>query len=223
MIIEPTVDQFGVVERKGIPVVSSRKVAEVFNKQHGHVIRDIEEVKANLSKIGEIEFDKNFLHSSYTDSKKRKYPEYLLTRDGFTLLAMGFSGKKAMRFKVAYINRFNQMESFIQSLYEAKIEFPEFTEAIMLAHEEPKHYHFSNECDMINSIVLGMTAKKYREKHGIDKGKSIRPYLQLNQIEAVRTLQRMDIGLILSVPAYQERKKILTAQYQRMLQKQLTA
>ena len=216
-------DSFGVVERKGVPVTSSRKVADVFNKQHGHVIRDIEDIKANLSKIGEVEFNKNFLNSSYVDSKKRKYPEYLMTRDGFTLLAMGFGGKKAMQFKVAYINCFNQMETFIQSLSEAKAEFPEFTDAILAAHEEPKHYHFSNECNMINSIVLGMTAKKFREANDISKGKSIRPYLQPWQIEAVRSLQRMDIGLILAVPDCQERKAILIKHFHRSQQKLLSA
>lgn len=210
-------DVYGVTERSGIPVVSSRKVAEVFNKRHDNVLRDIENAKQDLLKIEEMPTgfaQINFMPNAYKDNG-RKYPEYLLTRDGFTLLAMGFTGKKAMAFKVAYINRFNEMESFIRNLAEAKADFPEFTQAIMLSHEEPKHYHFSSELDMINRIVLGMDAKHFKEAHNLEKVSSIRPYLAPDQAEAVKTLQRIDIGLILAVPDFQRRKEMLTEHYNR--------
>jgi len=132
---------------------------------------------------------------------------------------MGYRGKKAARFKEAYIRRFNEMEAFIRNLYEVKADFPEFTHAIMLANEEPKHYHFSNELDMINRIVLGMSAKEFREAHSLGKVQSIRPYLAPTQIEGIKTLQRVDIGLILAVPDYQQRKAMLTAHHQRRGQK----
>ena len=138
-----------------------------------------------------------------------------MTRDGFTLLAMGFTGKKAMAFKIAYINRFNEMESFIRNLVEAKADFPEFTRAIMDAHEEPKNYHFSGELDMINRIVLGMSAKQFKEANNLGKVPSIRPYLTPAQAESVKALQRIDIGLIVAVPDFQERKKILAEQHTR--------
>lgn len=216
-------DSYGVIERKGQPVVSSRRVAEIFDKRHDHILRSISQIADPESGVS-VEFSSlNFEEIKYKDSTGRRLPEYLMTKDGFTILAMGFTGKKAMKFKEAYINRFNQMEEFIKNLYEAKIEFPEFTDAIMAAHEEPKHYHFSNECNMINSIVLGMTAKKYRDLNGIEKGKSIRPYLSLEQIENIKTLQRIDIGLIVAVNDYQERKKILEQQYRRMKAKKLIA
>ena len=56
----------------------------------------------------------NFLQTTYKDSTGRELPEYLLTRDGFTLLAMGFTGAKALTFKVAYINAFNHMEQLLR-------------------------------------------------------------------------------------------------------------
>src|SRR5690606_10053082 len=93
--------------------------------------------------------ERNFALVTYKDAKGERRPEYLMTKDGFAILAMGFTGKKAMRFKEAYIRRFNEMETFIRSLQAAKMEFPAFTDAIMVAHEEPKHYHFSNEINMI--------------------------------------------------------------------------
>lgn len=79
----------------------------------------------------------------------------------------------------------------------------------MLAHEEPKHYHFSNEADMINRIVLGVPAKGYREMHGIPSGQSIRPYLSEDDIHMVETLQRIDIGLLTAGLDFEQRKAVL--------------
>lgn len=215
-LVIPT-DIYGVTEKRGKPIVSSRYVSNVFHKRHDHVLRDIENIIIDLPKIGEPNWEINFQESTYKDSQNRKYPEYIMTRDGFTLLAMGFTGKKALQFKIAYIERFNQMESFIKSLQQAKMEFPAFTAAIMMAHEEPKHYHFSNEVNMINRIVLGMDANQFKKLHGIDpKAPSIRKYLTFQQIHAIETLQRVDIGLQVSVPDFHERKRILAEYMPRM-------
>lgn len=142
-------DQFGVTEKKGIPVVSSRKVAEVFNKRHDNVLQNIRDAIDQTRYFAPDFSGANFMENIYKDRGKQ-YPEFLLTKDGFTYTAMGFTGKMASQFKIAYINRFNEMEQFIKSLTSAKLEFPEFTNAIMSAHEEPKHYHYSNEINMIN-------------------------------------------------------------------------
>ena len=116
------------------------------------------------------------------------------------------------------------MEQFIQSLQIAKLEFPEFTNAIMNAHAEPKHYHFSNEINMINKIVLGVTAKEFKEQNGIDKSvSSIRQYLNEEQIKAIETLQRFDIGLITMIEDYQERKEMLIKYFMRLNQRKLIA
>ena len=62
---------------------------------------------------------------------------------------------------------------------------------------------------MLNRIVLGMTAKQFRIQHGIEKKTSIRPYLTQEQINLLETLQKVDIGLLVSVPDYHERKRYL--------------
>ncbi|SKB01317.1 phage regulatory protein, rha family [Caloramator quimbayensis] len=215
-------DFYGVTERKGIPVVSSRKVAEVFEKQHGHVIRDIEKVLADLLIGGLSNFgESNFIKSSYKNSQNKRQPEYIMTKDGFTLLVMGYSGEKATRFKVAYIERFNQMENFIKSLAEVKADFPEFTDAVMQLYEEPKHYHFSNEINMINRIVLGMDAKKFKEVNGLGDVPSIRPYLSPKQLEYIKILQRVDIGLCVAIKDFQQRKSILQDYFNRIVLKQI--
>ena len=208
-------DIYGVTEKSGIPVVSSRRVADVFGKPHDNVLKSVRNLVEGLVEISESEWQNNFILSRYKNSQNKHQPEYLLTKKGFTLLAVGFSGKKALKFKIQYIDKFEKMETFIRNLYEAKVDFPEFTQAIMASHEEPKHYHFSNELDMINRIVLGMSTKQFKETRDLGKVSSIRPHLTSAQIESIKVLQRIDIGLIVAVPDFQERKRILTEQLSR--------
>ena len=116
-----------ITERRGTPVTTSRAVAEQFGKRHDHVLRDIESLLKDLAapKLGALEglsdtygeeFAKaNFIESEYTDAQGKPRPMYLLTRDGFTLLAMGFTGARALQFKVAYIDAFNRMEQIIRN------------------------------------------------------------------------------------------------------------
>ena len=114
-----------------------------------------------------------------------------------------------MRFKELYIKRFNEMEALIKQLVSARQEFPMLTEKIKAVHDNPKPYHYSNECDMINRLVIGMTAKKFRETHGIEKGKSIRPYLTEEQVRLIEELQIIDVGLLMSVKKFDDRKSFL--------------
>lgn len=114
----------------GILVTTSRNVAEVFEKEHFHVMRDIESVIAQLPKGQNSDlssglnkpFEQNpnldyglFIKSEYKPNPNgRAYPEYLITKDGLTLLVMGYNGEKAMAFKLAYIQRFNEMEAMLK-------------------------------------------------------------------------------------------------------------
>ena len=198
-------DDYGVfVDGHDVALVDSRYVAQYFEKEHKNVVRDIRELDCSE------EFSRlNFEQSTYKDASGKKNLCYLMTRDGFTMLTMGYTGKKAMQFKELYIRRFNEMERFIQTLVLTRKEFPLLTENIKLLHDHPKPYHFSNECDMINRIVTGMSAKQFRQANGIEKGKSIRPYLSDTQIQMMETLQKVDVGLLVSVPDFEQRKRYL--------------
>ena len=189
--------------------VDSLFVADFFEKRHSHVLRDIEKITEPKSGLSEEFVKMNFTADKYLDATGRKLPCYQMTRDGFTMLVMGYTGAKAMRFKELYIKRFNEMEKFIKTLVSARQEFPLLTENIKLLHDKPKPYHFSNECDMLNRIVLGMTAKQFRLANDIEKGKSIRPYLSKEQIEMLEILQKVDVGLLVAFPAYEDRKRHL--------------
>ena len=99
-----------VFENNNHAVTSSRLVAEYFHKRHDHIVRDIDNLK---EKVSPQFWGANFLKTQY-QSRGKEYTEYLMTKDGFTILAMGFTGAKAMQFKEAYINAFNKMESLLK-------------------------------------------------------------------------------------------------------------
>lgn len=91
------------------PVTTSQTIADTFGKEHREVLRAIRnlEAPADFSRC-------NFAPAEYTDAQGKKRPMYYITRDGFFMLAMGFTGKRAALFKVAFIEAFNRMEREIQ-------------------------------------------------------------------------------------------------------------
>lgn len=91
---------------EGQITTTSLQIAEHFGKRHTHVLRAIRNLLAELPENARP----NFGLSEFTDDTGRKLPAYRITRDGFTLLAMGFTGKEAMQWKVAYLTAFNKME-----------------------------------------------------------------------------------------------------------------
>lgn len=96
----------------GQAMTSSLLVAEYFKKQHKDVLKSI-----NSLECSELFRKRNFSLSNYTRTNgniTKSYPMYYLTRDGFTLLAMGFTGKIAVQFKENYINAFNLMEEALR-------------------------------------------------------------------------------------------------------------
>ena len=100
----------------GILVTTSRNVAEVFGKNHKDVLRDVRNVLSSLPDESNNWGMRNFALTPYTDPQnKQTYDEYLITKDGLTLLVMGYTGETAMRFKLAYIQRFNEMEQALKS------------------------------------------------------------------------------------------------------------
>lgn len=105
----------------GIPKVSSLEIAERFGKQHKNVMRDIERLLADLDNgFRELNFELTFRIVPGPNNSQREEPYYNLTRDAFSLLAMGFTGKKALAWKVKYIEAFNLMEARLLKRSHAK-------------------------------------------------------------------------------------------------------
>src|SRR5574344_145116 len=93
-------------------VTTSLKVAEVFEKEHKHVLDAVRRLMRSAENSAVIQM---FQESIYLDEQGKERPMFIMNRDGFTLLAMGFNGKKALEFKIAYINAFNAMEAELKS------------------------------------------------------------------------------------------------------------
>lgn len=98
--------------REGQITATSLQVAEHFGKRHTHVLRSIRnlQVSEEFSRL-------NFGPRDYFDERGKVQPMYDITRDGFAMLAMGFTGKEAARWKEAYISTFNAMEAKLRALY----------------------------------------------------------------------------------------------------------
>ena len=90
-------------------VVTSRQIAEDFDKRHADVIEKIEELIKTENSVMTM-----FIETSYKAGTGKSYKEYLITRDGFSLLVMGFTGLKALQWKLKYIEAFNKMEQTLR-------------------------------------------------------------------------------------------------------------
>ena len=156
------------VKNEEVTVVTSLDVAETFGKEHARVLRDIRDLDCSDEfRVG------NFAESYYINSQKKKQPLYYITRDGFTLLVMGYTGEKAMKFKEAYIKQFNAMEkALIGKIKEREKGIAvrqALTKAIQQSGENDRmHGHaYSTYTDLIYKAVLGKTAKQLRDDYGV--------------------------------------------------------
>lgn len=92
-------------------VCSSLDIAEKFGKRHDRVLRAIEQIKEDSSPP---KWGQSFHETTYKDSSGKSNKMYLMNRDGFSILVMGFNGKKALDWKWKYLEAFNQMESMLK-------------------------------------------------------------------------------------------------------------
>ena len=100
----------------GRPATTSLEVAQFFGKRHTDVLRDIGNVAGNCP---ENFSQRNFASAEYSDEQGKPRPMFILYRDGFMLLVMGYTGKKALAMKLAYIEAFNRMEEELARQKEA--------------------------------------------------------------------------------------------------------
>lgn len=179
-------------------VVSSLDVAGTFEKRHSDVLRDIE----NLNCSEEFR-ERNFALSKYlVENNKRSYPMYYMTRDGFTILVMGYTGENAMQFKEAYIKQFNAMEKTLQGkLIEREKGIAvrqSLTKALQQSTEnERMHGHaYSTYTNCIYKVLFGKSAKQLREDLGISKKENLRDYMSAEELKAIQSMECLVSGLV---------------------------
>ena len=191
-------------------IVTSLDIAETFVKEHKRVLQDIRELECSE------DFGRhNFVQSSYVNCQNKKQPMYYVTRDGFTLLAMGYTGEKAMKFKEGYIRQFNAMEKLLIG----KIKEREkgiavrqaFTKAIQQSSEnERMHGHaYSTYTDVIYKSIFGKNAKQLREEFGITKKESMRDYFSEEDLVKVQNAEMLVSALVGYGWGYNEIKEFI--------------
>ena len=95
----------------GVPTTTSLDVARHFGKRHANVCRTVRDLLPQLPADHALNFELMVLPTDIGSGATRQDPAYRITRDGFTLLAMGFTGARALEFKLAYLDAFNRMEA----------------------------------------------------------------------------------------------------------------
>lgn len=112
----------------GVVLVTSKDVADKFGKENKNVMRDIKKIMSNQPEFGAL----NFELSNYKSVQNKELECYNMTRDGFTILAMGFSGAAALEWKIKYIEAFNMMERELLSQASNKSSMQLLNEAVLL-------------------------------------------------------------------------------------------
>lgn len=120
-----------VTVKNGQAVVSSRQVAKNFSKQHKNVIQSIQDILTSAEKSANL-----FCETTLPDTYGRQQKVYLMNRDGFSLLVMGFTGKEALQWKLKYIEAFNEMEEKLKQLPQQQLQVRYFNNVrVMLLSE----------------------------------------------------------------------------------------
>lgn len=224
-------DFFGFAMKKliamnGEMTMGTREISDLLGNNHSDIKRSAD----RLVEAGVIGNGQPLAEREFKTGRGNTYTEYLLNkRDSIILVA-----QNSPEFTARLVDRWQELETKVAELEQKKaarleqrramaVEFRPMTDAIKKAHEDPKPYHYSNECDMINRIVLGMTAAKFRNHHGIDETANPRDYMTDLQAAAIVDLQRANTVLMQFDVGFKERKEKLTELFEKNFKCELIA
>lgn len=151
-----------VSEKEGKPVTTSFQIAEYFGKQHKHVLRDIKNLDCSED-FTKSNFGLCFKNNELQNGKKQSY--YIISKDGFMFLVMGYRGKKASELKENYIKAFNWMheqlanisKSYMEALNKAMLQFKQEQSIASYAGRTLRHWQDSKP--MLESKINEIAAK----------------------------------------------------------------
>lgn len=191
-------------QNEEVLTTTSRKIADAFGKEHKNVIRDIENLDCS-DKFTQL----NFELSVYKDKSGKQNKEYIITKDGFVMLAMGYTGEKAMSFKEAYIAEFNAMDAELKRIYKERQQWEiERAKGIVVRHiltdtikmkvvESPhKKFMYPNYTKLIYKTLFGKPFKELMQEYGIKPKESLRDYLTSEQLKEVESAEMLVSSLI---------------------------
>ena len=198
-------------------ITTSRKIAETFEKRHADVLRDIETLQCSK------EFtERNFALSSYKDKSGKSNKEYIVTKDGFTMLCMGYIGEKAMIFKERYIEAFNAMEKELRRIYTERQQWQiERDKGVVIRHiltdtiklkvaESPnKRFAYPNYTKLIYKTLFGKNMVELKEQYGVKGKETIRDYLTSEELRQVESMEMLVSSLINCGWGYEQIKEFI--------------
>lgn len=210
--------------REEILTANSRNVAEHFEKQHKDVLESIRNLTAENSATKSM-----FIETSF-ESRGKFYPQYELTRDGFSLLVMGFTGSKALEWKLKYIEAFNEMERELKRLFEERKRTEiERAKGIIIRHvltdtikmkiaDSPnKKFAYPNYTKLIYRTIFGKSLKELQADFGVKPKETIRDYMTAEQLKEVESMEMLVSSLINLGMSYDEIKSFIQQKYTPML------
>lgn len=218
-------------------LTTSRKISEKFKKEHYEVIYAIEgrvsenakDVKVknkgiinDLIEAGISQLENYFILSEY-ENRGKKYKEYLVTRDGFSLLAMGFTGSEAVKWKLEYINAFNTMENELKRIYTERQQWQiERDKGVVIRHiltdtikmkiaDSPhKRFAYPNYTNLIYKTLFGKTAKELEEAYGVKSKENLRDFFTGEALSCVQSMEMLVSSLIGCGWGYEQIKEFVT-------------
>lgn len=196
------------INKEEVATCTSLDIAETFTyydeetgksycREHKAVMRAIRDLKCSDEFRGE-----NYSPSTYVDPRGKKQPLIIMTKDGFTMLVMGFEDPKSIKFKEFYIRQFNAMEKAIVGKAKEREKGiavrQSLTKALQLSTEnERMHGHaYSTYTNAIYKTLFGKNANQLREFYGITKKDDLRDMFSTEDLRQVQSMERLVSGLV---------------------------
>lgn len=183
-------------------VTTSLKVAEVFEREHKNVLQTIENLVANNQAA-------KFFNATTYKNRGKDYPMYEMDRDGFSLLVMGFTGEKALKWKLDYINAFNAMENELKRIYTERQQWQiERDKGVVIRHiltdtikmkisESPnKRFAYPNYTNLIYRTLFGKNAKELEQEYGVKAKENLRDFFTGEDLAKVQSTEMLVSSLI---------------------------
>lgn len=197
-------------------VTTSLKVAEVFDKEHRHILDAIRNLTTENSAA------KFFKETKYKNRGK-EYPMYEMDRDGFSLLVMGFTGEKALQWKIKYIEAFNTMESELKRIYTERQQWQiERDKGVVIRHiltdtikmkinDSPhKRFAYPNYTNLIYRTLFGKTSKELEQEYDVKPKEYLRDCFTGSDLEKVQSMEMLVSSLINCGWGYEQIKSFLS-------------
>ena len=202
-------------------LTDSRIVAQKFDKNHRDVLKAIRELISQAGGMRKISQTPMFEETTYINEQNgQSYPMYLMNRDGFSLLAMGFTGKKALQFKIDFINAFNRMEEKFRQLaidghdqrwLETRALGKKTRKILTRAIKALEEYFEARGKSFPNGFLYGHITNTIQDALGIKKGsrdsQSVKKLNQLDQAEDIsggiilKSLANRSVGTLAEIDA----------------------